>query len=109
VPDNSNPLYVELGNPDLRPSFFHNVNIQVRETKGSNYWFTGLNFNTTQNQIVNQTWFDDVGRQISEPVNVNGNLGMSGNLQYSRTWKKRDVTLRMNLGSNGISTEIILL
>lgn len=101
VPDNSNPLYVQLGNPDLRPSFYHNINIQVRETKGSSYWFTGLNLNTTQNQIVNQTWFDDVGKQISQPVNVNGNFGMSGNLQYSRTWKQRDVTLRMNLGSNG--------
>jgi hypothetical protein len=42
-----------------------------------------------------------VGKQLSQPVNVNGNFGMSGNLQYSKTWKKREVTLRMNLGSNG--------
>ena len=101
VPDNSNPLYVQLGNPDLSPSFFHNINLQVRESKGTNYWFTGLTFNTTQNQIIYQTWFDDVGKQLSQPVNVNGNFGMSGNVQYSKTWKKREVTLRMNLGSNG--------
>jgi hypothetical protein len=42
-----------------------------------------------------------VGKQYSEPVNVNGNFGTSGNLQFSQTWKKRDVLLRMNLGSNG--------
>jgi hypothetical protein len=101
VPDNSNPLYVQLGNPDLRPSFFHNINLQVRESKGNSYWFTGITFNTTQNQIIYQTWFDDVGKQLSQPVNVNGNYGMSGNLQYSKTWKRRDVMLRMNLGSNG--------
>jgi hypothetical protein len=101
VPDNSNPLYVNLGNPDLRPSFFHNINIQVRESKGNSYWFTGLTYNTTQNQIIYQSWFDDVGKQFSQPVNVNGNFGMSGNLQYSYTLKKRDVMLRMNLGSNG--------
>jgi hypothetical protein len=101
VPDNSNPLYVQLGNPDLRPSFYHNVNVQVRESKGNSYWFTGLSFNTTQNQIIYQNWFDDVGKQFSQPVNVNGNFGMSGNLQYSLTLKKRDVMLRMNLGSNG--------
>jgi hypothetical protein len=101
VPDNSNPLYVNLGNPDLRPSFFHNINIQVRESKGNSYWFTGLTYNTTQNQIIYQSWFDDVGKQYSQPVNVNGNFGMSGNLQYSHTWKRRDVMLRMNLGSNG--------
>jgi hypothetical protein len=101
VPDNSNPLYVQLGNPDLRPSFFHNINMQVRESKGNNYWFTGLGFNTTQNQIISQTWFDSVGKQYSQPLNVNGNFGLSGNVQYSKTWKKRDVLLRMNLGSNG--------
>jgi hypothetical protein len=101
VPDNSNPLYVQLGNPDLRPSFFHNINLQVRESKGNNYWFTGLGFNTTQNQIISQTWFDSVGKQYSQPVNMNGNFGMSGNLQYSKTWKRRDVVLRMNVGSNG--------
>ena len=101
VPDNSNPLYVQLGNPDLRPSFFHNINVQVRESKGNNYWFTGLNFNTTKNQVIYQTWYDDVGRQITQPVNMNGNYGMSGNLQYSRTFKQNDVILRMNLGSNG--------
>jgi hypothetical protein len=101
VPDNSNPLYVQLGNPDLKPSFYHNVNLQVRESKGNSYWFTGLSFNATQNQIITQTWFDTVGKQFSQPVNVNGNYGMSGNIQYSTSWKRRDVVLRMNLGSNG--------
>jgi hypothetical protein len=101
VPDNSNPLYVQLGNPDLRPSFFHNINMQVRESKGNSYWFAGFGFNSTQNQIITQTWFDDVGKQYSQPVNVNGNYGTSGNLQYSKTWKRREVVLRMNLGSNG--------
>jgi len=73
----------------------------VRESNGSSYWFAGLNFNTIQNQIINESWFDDVGKQISQPINVNGNYGTSGNLQYSRTWKNRNNTLRMNLGSNG--------
>jgi hypothetical protein len=105
VPDNSNPLYVQLGNPDLKPSFFHNINIQVRESKGNNYWFTGFGFNTTQNQILYQTWFDDVGKQLSQPVNVNGNFGMSGNLQYSKTWKRRDNTFsnKVSVTSNAYS------
>jgi hypothetical protein len=101
VPDNSNPLYVNLGNPDLQPSFYHNFNLQVRESKGNSYWFAGLTYNTTQNQIVYQTWFDDVGKQFSQPVNMNGNFSTSGNLQFSQTFKRRDVMLRMNLGTNG--------
>lgn len=101
VPDNSNPLYVNLGNPDLKPSFYHNINLQVRESKGNSYWFAGLTYNTTQDQIIYQTWFDDVGKQFSQPVNINGNFSTSGNLQFSQTFKKRDVMLRMNLGTNG--------
>lgn len=53
VPDNSNPLYIQLGNPDLKQSFFHNVNMHIRQSNGNTYWFTGLNFNSTQNQIIN--------------------------------------------------------
>lgn len=101
VPDNTNPLYVLKGNPDLKPSFFHNVNVQFRKSSGNTYWFMGVSFNTVKNQIINETYFDDVGRQVSQPVNVNGNYAMSGNLQYSNTWKTSDWTLRMNLGSNG--------
>jgi hypothetical protein len=101
VPDNSNPLYVQLGNPDLKPSFYHNINLHARKSNGNNYWFTGLNFNSTRNQIINETFYDSVGRQISRPVNVNGNYGLSGNLQYSFGWKRRDVNLRINLGGNG--------
>lgn len=101
VPDNTNPLYIQLGNPDLKQSFFHNVNMHIRQSNGNTYWFTGLNFNSTQNQIINETFYDSVGRQISIPINVNGNYGFSGNMQYSYTWKRKDWTLRMNLGNNG--------
>jgi hypothetical protein len=101
VPDNSNPLYIQQGNPDLKPAFYHNINLHARKSNGKNYWFTGLSFNTTKNQIINETYFDSVGRQVSRPVNVNGNFGFSGNLQYNYTIERKNWTLRMNLGSNG--------
>lgn len=101
VPDNSNPLYIQQGNPDLRPAFFHNINLHARQSSGKNYWFTGVNFNSTKNQIINETYFDSVGRQVSKPVNVDGNFGFSGNLQYNYTVKRKNWTLRMNLGANG--------
>ncbi|MBO9204610.1 MULTISPECIES: outer membrane beta-barrel protein [Niastella] len=104
VPDNRNPLYVQLGNPGLKPSFFHNFNLQGRHSKGNSYCYSGLNFYTTQNQIVNETWFDAVGKQVSRPVNINGNYGVAGNLQYNYTWKNTNATLRVNLGSYGTYT-----
>jgi hypothetical protein len=101
VPDNSNPLYVQLGNPDLRPRSFIILIYRYGSQKEPTIGLPALLSILPRIKSFIKTWFDDVGKQLSQPVNVNGNFGMSGNLQYSKTWKKREVTLRMNLGSNG--------
>lgn len=101
VPDNRNPLYVVLGNPDLKPSFYHNVHMNIRQSSGTSFWNAGFNMNSTIRQIINETFFDEFGRQVSRPVNVNGNYNMSWNLQYSKSWKRRNWSFRMNLGQRG--------
>ncbi|MFT3825940.1 MAG: outer membrane beta-barrel family protein [Chitinophagaceae bacterium] len=101
VPDNSNPLYIRLGNPDLKQSFFHNVNVNIQKSNGFAYWNGSVGLNVTNNQIVTETYYDDVGRQISRPININGNYGFSGNVNYSRSWRKKNWTFRVNLGSSG--------
>lgn len=101
IPDNSNPLYIQTGNPDLRPSFNHNINMAVRQSGNKAYWYGTLNIFTISNQIINETWYDSVGRQVSRPVNVNGNYGLSGNAAFSRSWKKRSLSVRLNAGLNG--------
>lgn len=99
VPDNSNTLYIRLGNPGLKPSFFHNVNINLQQYDSKTYWNAGLGFGMVSNQIVYETWFDSV--QISRPINSNGNYNVSYNLNFSRSWKKKDWSLRITLGNNG--------
>jgi hypothetical protein len=101
VPDNRNPLFVQLGNPNLRPSFFQTINAQLRQSKASNYLFSNLNVYTAHNQIVQETWFDSFGKQVSQPININGNFGGLCDFQYSRTWKNRNITIRMNFASSG--------
>ena len=101
IPDNRNPLYVVLGNPDLQPSFYHNLHLNVRQTKGTSFWHGGFNISSTIRQIINETYFDEFGRQISRPVNVNGNYNLSWNLHYSKSWKKRNWSLRLSLGNRG--------
>jgi Outer membrane protein beta-barrel family/Carboxypeptidase regulatory-like domain len=101
VPDNSNPLYIRLGNPDLSPSFYHSIYVNMRHTNGTVFWFGGFNFNTTSNQVIYETFYDDVGRQVSKPVNINGNYRVSGNVNFTKTWKHSNSSLRLNLGSNG--------
>lgn len=101
IPDNSNPLYLQLGNPNLKPSFSHNINVSMREANATDYWYGSLAYSTTTNQTVQETYYDSVGRQVSRPINVNGNYNLSGNLTFSRNWKKSDWSIRWNVGLNG--------
>lgn len=99
VPDNTNTLYIRLGNPDLKPSFFHNINLNLQQYDSKTYWNAGLGFGVVSNQIMYETWFDSV--QISKPINTNGNYNMSYNINYSRGWKQPSWSLRVTLGTNG--------
>jgi hypothetical protein len=99
VPDNSNTLYLTLGNPDLKPSFFHNVNIDVQQYSSKSFFNGGLGFATVKNQIMYETWLDSV--QISRPINTNGNYNLSYTLNYSRSWRKKNWTFRFIVGSTG--------
>lgn len=101
VPDNRNPLYIVQGNPDLQPSFYHNVHMNIRRQSGTSFWHAGLNINSTQRQIINETFFDEFGRQVSRPINVNGNYSLSWNMNYSKSWKKRNWSFRLNVGNRG--------
>ncbi|WP_276479742.1 outer membrane beta-barrel protein [Paraflavitalea pollutisoli] len=95
--DNSNPLYIRIGNPELKPSFQHSVNYNIQRYQSSDYWNVGVAFNSATNQIVNETWFDSV--QYTRPINSNGNWGLSTNFTYSINWKKKDWSLRISLSN----------
>lgn len=101
LPDNSNPLYIRLGNPDLVQSFYHNFNLNMRLTNGTAFWYGSVNFNATSNQVIYETFYDEFARQVSKPVNVNGNYRASGNYNYSKTWKRTNSSFRLNLSGNG--------
>jgi hypothetical protein len=100
VPDNTNTLYLRLGNPDLKPSFMHNVNVNIQKYDSKNYWNAGLGFSTVKNQIVYETWFDSI--QVSRPINTNGNYNFNYNINYSLGWKKKDWSFRFTFGNSGM-------
>ncbi len=79
VPDNTNPNQIRLGNPDLRPSFKQSFQMDFSSFKvvsGQNIW-SGLNFTTSNNDITTVVSYDNLGRTVSKPVNVNGNYNGS--------------------------------
>lgn len=74
VPDNSNPLYVSLGNPDLDPEFNHTMRIEYKKSdrKTFSMMFARLRLSYVQDKIVNSSWYDESGIQYTKPVNTDG-------------------------------------
>ncbi|MDD4639235.1 MAG: TonB-dependent receptor family protein [Bacteroidales bacterium] len=85
VPDNSNPLYLPLGNPDLLPEFEHNLQIRYRKSVKGSFKTTEVRAEGryTMDKIVNKTWYESGGVQKSMPVNENGVYSLSANLMHS--------------------------
>jgi len=87
TPNNTNPLNIRLGNPDLLPSFNHSISFIY-----NNYNRTGqsslnisLNHSFTRNQIINYTTYEEKsGIQETKPINENG----SWNSQLSALFSK---------------------
>jgi hypothetical protein len=101
VLDQSNINYQSIGNPDLKRSYVHNLNLRYFASKilAQKNFFATLNASTTNNSIVNK---DSVlpSRVIrSTPVNVNGAYRINGGLNYGFGIKK--IYSRFNFGING--------
>ncbi|MBL7701517.1 MAG: TonB-dependent receptor family protein [Ferruginibacter sp.] len=87
VPDNSNPLNIKEGNPDLKQEYNHtvmgNLNL-VSPFKNRNLFFF-FNAQFTKNKITNYDTLNQLlGIKRSRPVNVNGVYNISGQASYSR-------------------------
>jgi len=82
--DNSNPLYIKQGNPNLKQEFTHTVRLNaslVDPFKNKNF-FAFFTLQQTQNKIVNYDKINNLGVDSVMPVNVNGVFNMNGNMSY---------------------------
>lgn len=98
VPDNSNPLNVKLGNPDLKPEFSNNLTLNYNTFNFASFksFFAFVNFSTTNNKIVNASTLNSFGQQTSKSVNTNGTYNLNGFLSFGWPLKKN----RSNINSN---------
>ena len=80
VPDNSNPLNISLGNPNLTPYFSHSARLGFGYTNRETFTSMRANFNggIVQDAITNAQWYDKAGVQYSIPVNGPGTGNVSG-------------------------------
>lgn len=78
--DNTDPLNITIGNPNLKQEFRHTFNINASEYKilKSRNIYMGGNFSIVDNAISNASFVDSLGQRINQAINVNGNY--NGNL-----------------------------
>lgn len=71
VPDNTNPLYIRLGNPSLQPEFTHRINARYRNTNRDKFSTINLTFNASyvKDDIINASWYNSNGVQFTAPIN----------------------------------------
>lgn len=108
VDDVSDPLNIVRGNPELKPTFSHNMNIRYQNFNAENQRsiMVMTNWSLTQNSIVSRTTFNSLtGGRLTEYVNVNG--VWNGNLMAMYSQPLRNKAWQVSLHTfNRISRTI---
>lgn len=97
IVDNSNPLSIYVGNPDLRAEERHNVTINAM--RYSRFSFTNLfgylRAGYTKDKIINSVSVDSNFVQRLRPVNTKGEMALNGNLSFSAPIKKLKIKYKL--------------
>lgn len=103
--DQSNPLNIREGNPNLKPSFTHNFNLNY-----NNYFQatqqsinSSFSYGTTRNSIAQRTEYNEVtGGQRSRPENINGNWNINGTIGFNTPlfWSKLSMNASTDISFN---------
>ena len=87
ITDNSNPLSISKGNPDLAPTFSNNFNISYQKYNPQNMFSFSINarFSNTLRNISQLSAVDEVTRlSIRQPLNMDGFFSnWNGNLSLN--------------------------
>ena len=86
ITDDSNPLNIRKGNPNLKPSFNSNLRgfFNTYDMEHQTGIFGHLYFSTTRNQIDNRTSYDAAtGVRTTKPENINGNWQIGGGAGFN--------------------------
>ena len=110
VRDNSNPNFINIGNPNLLPTFTHNVNLNFNSWKSisGKYTWGGLNYSYTNKDISTATSYDSIGRTVSQAINVNGNYMVSGYIGTSYPFFSKKLEVGPNANASYASNKNVI-
>jgi hypothetical protein len=83
--DNSDPLNVYAGNPDLRPEYAHNLgaNFMNFDQFTMSSFFVSLNTTYTRDRITNAATVDTLFRRFMQPLNVKNDYAVNAYTSYN--------------------------
>ncbi|MBN8680294.1 MAG: outer membrane beta-barrel protein [Chitinophagales bacterium] len=98
--DNSDPLNVYAGNPDLKPEYAHNLMTSFMNFDQFNMssFFVSLSGTYTTDRITNAALVDSLFRRSIRPVNVKQDVSVTAYTSYNTPIRpvKMNVNLRLN-------------
>ena len=106
VLDNTNPLNLYQGNPNLVPEYRHNL--RIRHHNFNQFTFTSIfasiNVSYVRNRITTATLLDpETFVRSSTPVNTRGETSVNGNIFYSAPLNIFKAKYRLGLNSSFIN------
>jgi hypothetical protein len=100
-----NPLYTFTGNPDLKPTYFHNISFSFRKYDNANGILAYFNTHVVieKNSVINEQSINAEDANVTTPVNRTGRYTVYLNGSFSKHLKKHgkwEVTALANLNSS---------
>lgn len=95
IEDNSNPLLITKGNPNLKPEFSNNIGLNYNAMNYVNFanYYVNAQVGNTLNRITNLNTYGKGGVQTTIPVNVNGGYNTRIMLGLGRPFKQNKFVL----------------
>lgn len=99
IRENTDPLNIQIGNPDLKQEFRHSISINYNDYKilTSRNMYMSVYYAFIDNAISSDVTVDNAGKRVTRFVNVDGNFLVNGYMGYWKQIKKWN----LNLGING--------
>jgi Outer membrane protein beta-barrel family/CarboxypepD_reg-like domain len=110
IVDNSNPLFLRVGNPNLLPSVNHSLSTGFNLFDAANFMhlYTNLSYNYNMNQVVYNQSINSNGIVTSKPMNISGGVSYNGYLGFGFPLKKTVSTMSVNADFNAAKNPLML-
>lgn len=99
ITDDTNPLNIKVGNPDLLPSFSHDVgfNFNSYHSETQSSVVVNANFSAIQNSFSNNIEYNEqTGGQTVTPENINGDWNGNFTFAYNTALKNQKFHVNTN-------------